>query len=74
MAVVLPVPAGANASWTRRPEVARSRTSWTCPRFNSVPFGLFGEQGGVDGVGVGGSSAELPGGGDDPVFGEQDPL
>ena len=27
MAVVFPVPAGARASWTRRPEVASSRTS-----------------------------------------------
>ena len=38
MAVVLPVPAGANASWTRAPEVAISCTSAICPAPSARPW------------------------------------
>ncbi len=38
MAVVLPVPAGASASWRRAPEVAMSRTRATCPWLSVRPW------------------------------------
>ena len=38
MAVVLPVPAGASASWRRAPEVAMSRTSAACPSLSARPW------------------------------------
>ena len=40
IAVVLPVPAGARASWTRAPEVASSRTSCTWPGLSSTPLAV----------------------------------
>ena len=38
MAVVFPVPAGASASCTRRPEVAISRTRWACAALRVTPL------------------------------------
>ena len=40
MAVVLPVPAGARASWTRAPEVARRRTRAAWSSLRAVPFAV----------------------------------
>ena len=62
-AVVLPAPAGARTSWTRRRSVATVRTICFCPASRTVPSGLGLGQGDVDRGGLQGL----------PVVSEQPP-
>ena len=72
IAVVLPDPAGAIASWSRAPEVAISRTSVACPALRVIPLAVDSSSARSTEDAVDGVPVVAAGGVDQALLGGQD--